>query len=337
MVARMTNRKAVPAGIGIALGSALLLSVVPTTAYAIDQASETEGAADVLADRPEFDRVNAEPLLDLIDEPAAVVDGTAISAASVTELPSANSDSLEYSTLDGKASMSIDIPDATHSASTDSASILEGTNGESYIAQASESGGLQILNVATRPTEEHSFDVNTTIPEGSEWATTASGSLELRNVDGDTIAAIDVPWSVDAAGEHLPTYFTVDGGLITQHVDTNQATFPVVSDPDIWWVIGTAAMCAVEIAGISVAAAKVVSVFAKADKLIKSTKAIVSAYNALGGKVDKVITLLKKYMKSKTSLTKSQITSLEKLIRAVGLTLFGWLGLGNCYNLITGR
>ena len=28
--------------------------------------------------------------------------------------------------------------------------------------------------------------------------------------------------------------------------------------------------------------AKVVSVFAKADKLIKSTKSIVSAYNALG-------------------------------------------------------
>ncbi len=39
-------------------------------------------------------------------------------------------------------------------------------------------------------------------------------------------------WAVDAAGNNLPTSFTLEGSTLTQHVDLNAATaFPVVADP----------------------------------------------------------------------------------------------------------
>lgn len=324
--------------VGMTVGAAIVLGLIPAPALALSSpADELEGTLAVLDEFGGLDVAAEEALAALVEEPATVVDGIAVADTAITELPSADDPSIEYSTLDGAATMSIDLPGVSAVDSTDDAVTLGGASDESFVVQATEDGGVQILNIATTKVDSHSFDVDTTVPEGSQWVATESGSLELREADGTTIAAVDVPWAVDASGDQLPTYFSIEGGRITQHVDTRGAAFPVVSDPDIWWVIGTAAMCAVEIAGISMAAVKVVSVFAKADKLIKSTKSVVSAYNALGGKVDKVINLLKKYVKSKTSLTKSQISSLEKLIRAVGLTLFGWLGLGNCYSLITGK
>lgn len=68
---------------------------------------------------------------------------------------------------------------------------------------------------------------------------------------------------------------------------TANAAFPVVSDPCLWWVIGTSALCAAGIASLAVGAAEVVAAFAKADKIVKASKqaskAVVSSYWALAG------------------------------------------------------
>ena len=37
----------------------------------------------------------------------------------------------------------------------------------------------------------------------------------------------------------------------------------------LWWIIGTSAVCAAEIASLAVGAAKVIQAFAKADKIVK--------------------------------------------------------------------
>ncbi|WP_309067910.1 hypothetical protein [Microbacterium sp.] len=84
-------------------------------------------------------------------------------------------------------------------------------------------------------------------------------------------------------------------------------------------------------------AAKVIAAFAKADKIVKGAKKAIAAYNKLGGKMSKVIDLLKKYVKKKSSLTKSQITALETFINEIGKSVFNIIGLGSCYALATTR
>lgn len=78
--------------------------------------------------------------------------------------------------------------------------------------------------------------------------------LELGLGTHDVIVGgLAAPWAVDATGSLLPTSFTVDGQTLTQHVDTNGAVFPVVSDPLPLVAIYIAANVALRV-GISVAA-----------------------------------------------------------------------------------
>lgn len=57
------------------------------------------------------------------------------------------------------------------------------------------------------------------------------GAVSVQNSDGRTVNYVQPPWAVDAKGKQLPTSFTVEGNVLTQHIDTRGATFPVVADP----------------------------------------------------------------------------------------------------------
>ena len=46
---------------------------------------------------------------------------------------------------------------------------------------------------------------------------------------------IDAPWAVDASGKRLPTFYSVNGDVITQHVVTTAARYPIVADPYFRW------------------------------------------------------------------------------------------------------
>ncbi|KHK99140.1 hypothetical protein LK09_03775 [Microbacterium mangrovi] len=152
------------------------------------------------------------------------------------------------------------------------------------------------------------------------------------------IATLAAPWAVDANGKSVDTHYVINGNAVSQVIDANSNTaFPVTADPSVLWWIGTSALCVAEIASLAVGAAKVVRAFAKADKIVKSAKAVIKAYRALGGTMSKVVSLLKKYAKRRSSLTSAQIKALETFIRAVGRSVFNVLGLGSCYSLATTR
>lgn len=156
-------------------------------------------------------------------------------------------------------------------------------------------------------------------------------------VENQQVASLAAPWAVDANGKSLPTSYEVSGNVVRQIINTEGAAFPIVADPDLWWVIGSSVVCAAEIASLAVGVAKVVQAFAKADKIVKGAKAVVKAYNVLGGKMDKVFALIKKYVKSKSSLTKAQINALEAFIKQIGKMIFNVIGLGTCYSLVTAK
>lgn len=68
---------------------------------------------------------------------------------------------------------------------------------------------------------------------------------------------------------------------------------------------------------------------------MKAAKAVTNAYKELGGKMDKVVDLLKKYVKNKTKLTKKQINALETFIHEIGKSVLNIIGLGSCVDLAT--
>lgn len=58
-----------------------------------------------------------------------------------------------------------------------------------------------------------------------------SGEVVVRSQVGTPINYLNAPWARDANGVGLPTFYSVDGNVVTQHVNTAGAAFPVVADP----------------------------------------------------------------------------------------------------------
>lgn len=60
------------------------------------------------------------------------------------------------------------------------------------------------------------------------------GRVSVGDADGNLLAGVDAPWAIDAAGKTVATHYTVDGSVLTQHVDyTPETVFPVVADPKV--------------------------------------------------------------------------------------------------------
>ncbi|WP_157606378.1 hypothetical protein [Phycicoccus sp. Soil802] len=74
------------------------------------------------------------------------------------------------------------------------------------------------------------------LPKGAK-VTLAGGRAAIVRSRGDAevevLATIERPWAIDAAGRHLPTSYTYADGVLTQHIDTSAASFPVVLDPAV--------------------------------------------------------------------------------------------------------
>lgn len=175
------------------------------------------------------------------------------------------------------------------------------------------------------------------LPGSDRLELQADGSVFMVDVTGTPTAMLDVPWAFDADGNAVSTSFRVEGNSVIQTIDTSTVTsFPVIADPDLWFVIANSAGCLAEIAGLSLVGAKAVQVFAKADKVIRAAKALGKYYDLLGGKVDKVIGVFKKWINNRKSLTRAQLSALEGLMREGAKIFFNALGLGSCFALVRG-
>ncbi|WP_141732204.1 hypothetical protein [Oligoflexus tunisiensis] len=88
------------------------------------------------------------------------------------------------------------------------------------------------------------------------------GSIVLLSAEGEMVGRFNTPWAKDALGRPVPTHYTLEDGVIIQHVDLSQVTaFPVVADPDGWlgW-----ARC---LASVAAFAAENTFIFAKLKKI----------------------------------------------------------------------
>lgn len=93
-----------------------------------------------------------------------------------------------------------------------------------------------VLSGADAPTS-HSF----TISHGNEvieLVLNADGTVTVTDGAGNFVNYFSAPWAIDASGNALATWYEVDGDVITQHINTSNARFPVIADPSAECGIG---------------------------------------------------------------------------------------------------
>lgn len=95
------------------------------------------------------------------------------------------------------------------------------------------------------------YPIDVELPDDAEMQQREDGSVAVvipgggDPTDPDSndlvIAYVDTPWAVDAAGAAVPTFFTIDGTTLVQHVQPTAATvYPVTADPAWFIPIGIA-------------------------------------------------------------------------------------------------
>jgi hypothetical protein len=105
-------------------------------------------------------------------------------------------------------------------------------------------GAATVITLAS-PSAPSRYAFPLSLPAGSAAALQPDGSLLITRA-GQPLGSFRPPWARDATGRALPTHYTLAGRartgyVLTQHVATPGATFPVTADPHYtWgWVTGT--------------------------------------------------------------------------------------------------
>jgi hypothetical protein len=125
----------------------------------------------------------------------------------------------------------------------DGAQINSGENTTYDILSEPVDGGLQ--NVITLKNEQApvKYDFLLTENIGDSINLESNGSVTIKDINGNLKTLILPPWAKDANGKNLLTKFTINDNVLTQHIDTKNAIFPVTADPtwcgniisSIWW------------------------------------------------------------------------------------------------------
>ena len=109
---------------------------------------------------------------------------------------------------------------------------FKNTEDSSSTVLAKQDGSVQIAVVIESADAPHDYDFTISGSEESQLKLEDDGSVSLVDAHGDWEAGVAPPWAKDANGGALPTSYTVDGNVLTQHVGFSADTaFPVVADP----------------------------------------------------------------------------------------------------------
>lgn len=137
------------------------------------------------------------------------------------------------SVVNDAGSISVSIPGAGDPKITGESVVVEGALPATDVAVQAVDGGARQVYVLADSTAATSISFNVGSDTPVSITTNDNGSLDVRTADGTSLAGINAPWAVDATGSALPTSFEINGSLVTQHVDTTGAHFPVTADPTI--------------------------------------------------------------------------------------------------------
>lgn len=314
----------------VVLGSTGLAQAEPVDGVVLSEAT-ADDVVDAILEGVSLSESAASALTALIEEPVETIGNLAIDDGGVSAfLPDESTSRVELP-LDSE-SVAIEIEGAAVTSSDGGVSLLE-SGTDKFTVHPTEMG-VQIVNVASRAVDHHSFALDVSVPAGAVWVPRADGGLDLMSASNNALAEVKAPWSFDSTGRMLPTRFEVDGDRIVQHVDTSQAVFPVVSDPSV--SVWTKAKCVGSIAllvGGSVV--KLASMALKIKRIAETTKGFANAYRGVvgsskftAGEMKYLFSMFKKYAEGKLSRTDS--AKVGALIAQGGAAILAVAGLEDC-------
>jgi hypothetical protein len=170
-------------------------------------------------------------------------------AGGSVDVPKAPTEGVTITTSSG-ARIGIGVPnaDTARRAATSTGGTTVYLNPASNTAtsvQVTTDGGVRQLFTLNDSSAPVDYPVPLTLPAGAQLVSNDAGGYDIvaRSALGgaEPIASIAAPWATDAGGRSLPTRYSVSGDVLTQHIDTRNARFPVVADPHYtWgWISGT--------------------------------------------------------------------------------------------------
>lgn len=219
-------------------------AILIATGTVANAAGPSEDLSAMLATTPGSERVISAP-----DENA--------SNASVT-LPEASGDTLDFAHPDGTW-LKIGLPEnANYARAVDSPAIDEPLVTAQRIAPVAASAATQASSppvaisaraVVAVPDSKapSSYDFELELPKGIVPTLKADGSVQFvleskantksnGTIAEATFGEIKKPWAEDAAGNPVPTSFSLKGNTLTQSIDFSADTkFPVLADPEAEW------------------------------------------------------------------------------------------------------
>ncbi len=150
----------------------------------------------------------------------------------------------------GGTTLEIALPSAAHA--DDAVHVSSGVvqydnnNDSLTVPIVQRDGSVQINTVIQSPQAPSEYSYDIAVPGGGRLSLDASsGLVSIFDAGGGWVGGVNPAWAKDAAGKSVPTWYTVDGSTLTQHVDltTSNLEFPVVADPwagkwlvdHVWW------------------------------------------------------------------------------------------------------
>ena len=129
------------------------------------------------------------------------------------------------------------LPGATEKDATTGSDVYRGSDFGTVTGTGAEgtNASFIVINNAAAPS-----DYQFTIGSKTDVLTLIDGKVQVKNADGAVVNYLTAPWAHDANGKEVPTSYSVQPGsnIVTQHVDTTGAAFPVTADPSTGCGIG---------------------------------------------------------------------------------------------------
>ena len=124
----------------------------------------------------------------------------------------------------------IDYASSVSSKSSDGVIALKTEDSDAAAFIQPVEGGYRVISSTLNSDGPNSFDY--TLDVAADAQIHQDGSLLFIETSQETSAVLEMPWAKDAAGGNVPTWYTLNQGVLTQHLNLEGVSaYPVLADP----------------------------------------------------------------------------------------------------------
>ncbi|MDR1431079.1 MAG: DUF2599 domain-containing protein [Propionibacteriaceae bacterium] len=112
--------------------------------------------------------------------------------------------------------------------------VYDNQNGSATVPVVKNDGSVQITTIIAGPRSPNRYSYSLGLPAGGSLTVIDGGAVLAVDKAGKFILGIAPAWARDAAGRTVPTYYEVEGDIVTQvvsHSAVKGVEYPVVADP----------------------------------------------------------------------------------------------------------